>query len=103
MLGPTKEVRMGFLDKLLGRGKEAAQDVGDAGKDVGSKAMDATDDVGQKAEDAFGEAKDRVTGDERNERRPRSQPRRFSYSPGSPSAPEPTPRRWRHGRPRALG
>ena len=51
MLAPTKEVRMGFLDKLLGRGKEAAQDVGDA-----------ADDVGQKAEDVFDDAKDRVTG-----------------------------------------
>ena len=53
MLAPTKEVRMGFLDKLLGRGKEATQDVGDA-----------ADDVGQKAEDVFGEAKDRVTGED---------------------------------------
>ena len=64
MLASTKEVRMGFLDKLLGRGKEAAQDVGDAGKDVGSKGMDAADDVGQKAEDVFGEGKDRVTGED---------------------------------------
>jgi hypothetical protein len=43
---------MGFLDKLLGRGKEAAEDVGDAAKDVGGKADEAFDDV-----------KSRVTGE----------------------------------------
>jgi|Tabmets5t2r1_1033131.scaffolds.fasta_scaffold118668_2 hypothetical protein len=36
---------MGFLDKLLGRGKEAAQDVGDATKDVGDEAEQAYEDV----------------------------------------------------------
>jgi hypothetical protein len=36
---------MGFLDKLLGRGKEAAQDVGDTTKDVGDKAEQAYEDV----------------------------------------------------------
>jgi hypothetical protein len=47
---------MGFLDKLLGRGKEAAQDVGDVAKDVGDKA-----------EEGFDEAKSRVTGEEESE------------------------------------
>jgi hypothetical protein len=42
---------MGFLDKLLGRGKEAADTAGDAVKDVG-----------EKAKEEFDEAKDRVTG-----------------------------------------
>ena len=55
---------MGFLDKLLGRGKDAAQDVGDAGKGVGDKAMDAAEDVGAKAEDVFDETKSRVTDDD---------------------------------------
>jgi hypothetical protein len=36
---------MGFLDKLLGRGKEAAQDVGDVAKDVGDKAEKGYEDV----------------------------------------------------------
>ena len=52
MLASTKEVRMGFLDKLLGRGKEAAQETPAR---TWSKGMDAADDVGQKAEDVFGE------------------------------------------------
>jgi hypothetical protein len=47
---------MGFLDKLLGRGKEAAQDVGDVAKDVGDKADQGYDDV-----------KERVTGEGESE------------------------------------
>jgi hypothetical protein len=73
MLAATKEVRMGFLDKLLGRGKEATQDVGDAARDVGSKGMNAADDVGQKAEDVFGEAKDRATGEDEPAEAPRTE------------------------------
>lgn len=38
------EVDMGFLDKLLGRGKEGADKAGDAMKDVGAKAEDVFDD-----------------------------------------------------------
>jgi hypothetical protein len=49
---------MGFLDKLLGRGKEAADTAGDAVKDVG-----------EKAKEEFDEAKDRITGDETPEAR----------------------------------
>jgi len=64
MLAPTKEVGMGFLDKLLGRGKDAAETVGDAPKDAGGKGMDAAEDVGAKAEDVFDETKSRVTGDD---------------------------------------
>jgi hypothetical protein len=54
MLVPTKEVDMGFFDRLFGRGKEAAED-------VGQKA----EEYGDKAEDAFDTAKDKVTGSER--------------------------------------
>jgi hypothetical protein len=46
---------MGFLDKLLGRSKGAAESVGNAAEDVGDKAKEG-----------FEEAKDRVTGDERD-------------------------------------
>ena len=53
---------MGFLDKLLGRGKQAAEGVEDAAKDAGEKATDVASDVGDKAEEAFDEAKERVTG-----------------------------------------
>ena len=53
---------MGFLDRLLGRGKEAAETAGDAAKDVGEKAKDVASDVGDKAEESFGEAKERVSG-----------------------------------------
>jgi hypothetical protein len=54
MLSSThREVEMGFLDRLLGRGKEAAESAGDAAKDVGDKA-----------EEAFDEAKSRVTGED---------------------------------------
>ena len=44
---------MGFLDKLLGRGKDTAESAGDAAKDVGNKA-----------EEVFDETKSRVTGDD---------------------------------------
>lgn len=44
---------MGFLDRLLGRGKDAAESAGDAAKDVGDKA-----------EEGFDDAKDRVSGDD---------------------------------------
>jgi hypothetical protein len=60
---------MGFLDKLLGRGKDAAGDAGDmAGKkadaagDAGDKAMDAAGDAGDKAAEMADDAKSRVTG-----------------------------------------
>jgi len=64
MLAPTKEVDMGFLDKLLGRGKDAAQDVGDTAKDVGDKATDGASDAGDKAKDAFDDTKSHVSGDD---------------------------------------
>jgi hypothetical protein len=64
MLAADKEVAMGFLDKLLGRGKDAAETTGDTAKDMGGKAGDVADDVGQKAEDMFDETKARVTGDD---------------------------------------
>lgn len=53
---------MGFLDKLLGRGKDAAESAGEATKDAGSKVTDVASDVGDKAEDASDEVKDRVSG-----------------------------------------
>jgi hypothetical protein len=43
---------MGFLDRLLGRGKEAAESAGDTAKDLGE------------AKEEFEEAKDRIAGDE---------------------------------------
>ncbi len=55
---------MGFLDRLLGRGKDAAQDAGDMAKDAGEKTKDAASDVGEKAEDTFDDAKSRVSGDD---------------------------------------
>lgn len=55
---------MGFLDRLLGRGKDAAESAGDAAKDAGSKVADVASDVGDKAEEAFDEAKERISGDE---------------------------------------
>ncbi len=36
---------MGFLDKLFGRGKDAAQSTADATKDAGSKAQETVDDA----------------------------------------------------------
>ncbi len=35
---------MGFLDKLLGRSKDAAETVGDKAQDVGDKATDVFED-----------------------------------------------------------
>jgi hypothetical protein len=58
---------MGFLDKLLGRGKDAAESAGDAAKDAGSKVADVASDVGDKAEEAFDEGKERISGDEGSE------------------------------------
>lgn len=54
---------MGFLDKLLGRSKDAAQDAGDAAKDVGGKVGDTADDAGDKAKDTFDGAKSHVAGE----------------------------------------
>ncbi len=34
---------MGFLDKLLGRGKDAAETTGDTAKDMGGKAADTAE------------------------------------------------------------
>jgi hypothetical protein len=51
---------MGFLDKLLGRGKDAAESAGDAAKDAGSKVADVASDVGD-------EGKERISGDEGSE------------------------------------
>jgi hypothetical protein len=53
MLARTKEGVMGFLDKLLGRGKDAAEDVGETAKDLGDKTKDAFD--GDKADDELSE------------------------------------------------
>lgn len=53
---------MGFLDRLFGRGKEAADTAGDTMKDVG-----------EKAKEEFDEAKDRITGDEAPETPPASE------------------------------
>lgn len=65
MLSPThKEVDMGFLDRLLGRGKEAAESAGDTAKEAGDKSKDVASDVGDKAEETFDDAKDQVTGEE---------------------------------------
>lgn len=55
---------MGFLDKLLGRGKDAAQDAGDVAKDVGEKTKDVASDAGDKAKDAFDDAKSHVSEDD---------------------------------------
>jgi hypothetical protein len=54
---------MGFLDKLLGRSKEAADTAGDKAMEYGDKAVDAAKDAGDKGEDLYGEAKSRVTGE----------------------------------------
>ena len=45
---------MGFLDKLLGRSKETAQDIGESAKDLGDKATDTASDLGDTAKDAVG-------------------------------------------------
>jgi hypothetical protein len=64
---------MGFLDKLLGRGKDAAETTGDTAKDMGGKAADTAGDAGQKAEDMFDETKARVTGDDEPSEPPRAE------------------------------
>lgn len=64
---------MGFLDKLLGRTKETAGDVGEKAAPVVDKAQDAAgqawdetkdgaDDAKDKVGDVAGEAKDAVSG-----------------------------------------
>jgi hypothetical protein len=55
---------MGFLDKLLGRGKDAAQDVGDKAQDVGEKTKDVASDAGDKAKEGFDDAKSHVSGED---------------------------------------
>ena len=71
---------MGFFDKLFGRGKDVAEDVGqkteeygdkgmDAAKDAGGEAKDVASDVGEKAEDAYDTAKDKVTGGDEGQTR----------------------------------
>jgi hypothetical protein len=61
MLARTKEGAMGFLDKLLGRGKEAAEDVGETAKDLGDKGKDAFDrDKGDDEPSETGQAEQRV-------------------------------------------
>jgi hypothetical protein len=47
---------MGFLDKLLGRGKQGAEGAEDAVREAGDKTKDVASDVGDK---------DRVTGEEK--------------------------------------
>ncbi len=37
---------MGFFDKLFGRSKDVAEDVGQKTEEYGGKAVDATKDVG---------------------------------------------------------
>jgi hypothetical protein len=49
---PDTEVGMGFLDKLLGRSKETAGDLGGSAKDAGDAAADAAPDLGE-TKDAF--------------------------------------------------
>ena len=55
---------MGFLDKLLGRGKDAAKDAGEVAKDVGDKTKDVASDAGDKAKDTFDDGKSDVSGDD---------------------------------------
>ena len=60
---------MGFLDKLLGRGKDAAETVGDTAKDMGDKAMDVVQgDVAppaaERADEELHEARDQALRDE---------------------------------------
>lgn len=57
---------MGFLDKLLGRSKDVATDVGESAKDLGDKAADTASDLGDKAKDTFDrdEGTSEVTGNE---------------------------------------
>ena len=66
---PDTEVRMGFLDKLLGRSKEAAGDLGQSAKDTGEKATDAVDrDEGEsqvtESEHRLDDARDQTLRDE---------------------------------------
>ena len=54
---------MGFLDKLLGRSKDVAQDAGDMAKDAGDKGGDMAKDAGGKAQDVYEDAKSHVSGE----------------------------------------
>jgi hypothetical protein len=49
---PDTEVGMGFLDKLLGRSKETAEDLGGSAKGAGDAATDTAPDPGE-TKDAF--------------------------------------------------
>jgi hypothetical protein len=64
---------MGFFDKLFGRGKDVAEDVGQKTEEYGEKAMDtagdAAKDVGEKAEEGYDAAKDKVTGGDEGQTR----------------------------------
>ena len=51
MLAPTKEVGMGFLDKLLGRGEQVADKAADTAKERRDKGLDMAEDAGDKAKD----------------------------------------------------
>jgi hypothetical protein len=53
---------MGFLDRLLGRTKEAGRDVTETVGNAADKAEDVAGDVVDKAEDVADDVKDRVTG-----------------------------------------
>lgn len=44
---PDTEVGMGFLDKLLGRSKHTAEDLGGSAKDAGDTATSAAPDLGE--------------------------------------------------------
>ncbi len=59
---------MGFFDKLFGRSKDVAEDVGQKAEEYGGeaydKAKDAAGDVGQKAEETYDAAKDKIGGGE---------------------------------------
>ena len=70
---------MGFFDKLFGRTKDVAEDVGqkdesEYGGEAYDKTKDVADDVGQKAEETFDAAKDKVTGDKGQQQQPPQQP-----------------------------
>jgi hypothetical protein len=56
---------MGFLDRLLGRGKEAAQDVGETAKDLddGDQGDDELSETGQ-AEQRLDNVRDQALRDE---------------------------------------
>jgi hypothetical protein len=49
---------MGWLDKLLGRGEDAASKAKDVGGDAADKTGDMAGDAGHKAQDVGGDAMD---------------------------------------------